>query len=506
MKTKSTLLVFSLGLLFANFAKAQCTVTITGQKVLNSTLRAKTGDCHVEVLMWQLNGETIYTVQQNQYKRHGNLVAGGNGYGAAANQLSAPGDVQVDAAGNVYVLDGNNSRVQKWAPGATTGVTVAGGHGLGSAADQLFLPQGFFVANDGTVYVADLFNNRVQKWAPGASTGVTVAGGNGYGSGAQQLASPKDVFVDGTGNVYITDGDNNRVQRWAVGATMGITVAGGNGYGTGANQFKNPFSLFVDNAGNVYVSDRTNNRVQKWTPGASVGVTVAAGINGSGSDSTQLNDPRGLYVDSYGRIYIADYFNNRIQKWVPGMDYGVTVAGGRGVGENPGKLSNPSGVYISPSGELYVADEGNNRIQKYTSLNNIDNKFTPTVAGKYRVIAVCSNGLTDTSAEVEIGTDQMMASASDISAIKPENVEKGVSIFPNPAKSYTTLKFVSEKQEKVVVQITDLSGRAIVRKEYNVSLGENVLKIDVSTLARGSFVVSIISGGKSSQGSLLQKL
>jgi hypothetical protein len=170
-------------------------------------------------------------------------------------------------------------------------------------------------------------------------------------------------------------------------------------------------------------------------------------------------------------------------------------------------LSNPSGVYISPSGELYVADEGNNRVQKYTSVNNIDNKFTPTVAGKYRVIAVCSNGLTDTSAEVEIGPDQLVASASDVSAILPGgNVQKSLSVYPNPAQSYTTLKFMSTKQEKITVQINDVSGRVVIRKEYTVSVGENVLRVDVSILARGNFMINVISEGKSSQSSILQKL
>lgn len=507
MKTRSTLLIASFVLLIAQFsANAQCSVTITGKKELNSPLRAKTGDCHIEMLMWQLNGETIYTAEQNQFKRHGYVVAGGNDYGSAANQLAAPGDVHVDVAGNIYVLDGNNNRVQKWTPGATAGVTVAGGHGLGSAANQLFLPQGFFVDKNGNVFVADLFNNRIQKWVPGAVAGVTVAGGNGYGSGAHQLASPKDVYVDAAGNVFVTDGDNNRVQRWAPGATIGVTVAGGNGYGSAANQFRNPFSLFVDEGGSVYISDRTNNRVQKWAPGASTGITVAAGISGSGEDSAQLNDPRGLYVDAFGRIYISDYFNNRIQKWIPGMQYGMTIAGGRGAGETPGRLSNPSGVCMSEAGELYVADEGNNRVQKYTALNVIKDKFTPTVAGKYRVIAICSNGLIDTSAEVEIGLDKSAVAAAtpEIIAAKPGGSD--ITVFPNPAPEYTTLKFNVATQEKMTILVTDMSGKVLVNKAYTSVTGENQVRLDVSRLSKGSFIVNLVSVGKVAKATTLHKL
>ncbi|MBG9376989.1 T9SS type A sorting domain-containing protein [Panacibacter sp. DH6] len=505
MKTKSTLFVASIFLLFARFsANAQCSVTIAGSTTLGGQLAAKTGDCHVEVLQWQVNGQDVYTSYQTQYKRKGAVVAGGNDYGATSTQLASPGDVHVDAAGNVYVLDGNNNRVQKWAPGATEGVTVAGGNGLGSASNQLFLPQGFYVDGIGNVYIADLFNNRVEKWVPGATSGVIVAGGNGYGAGANQLASPKDVFVDGSGNVYVTDADNNRVQRWAPGATMGVTVAGGNGYGSNANQFRNPFGIFVDAAGNIYVSDRSNNRVQKWAPGASAGETVAGG-NGSGEDSTQLNDPRGLFVDNMGRVYVCDYFNNRIQKWVTGMNFGVTVAGGRGVGSQPGRLNHPAGLSISTSGDMYVADEGNNRVQKYEALNFIRNKFTASAPGKYRVIAVCSNGLVDTSAEVEIGMS--VAIAAPVSVEHATEGYKGrSSVFPNPAADFTTVKFSAAKQETATIQVIDISGKALIRINYNTIPGINQVRLDVSKLSAGTYVINIISENKVQHAMKLNKL
>jgi hypothetical protein len=87
-------------------------------------------------------------------------------YGSASNQLAAPEDVHVDGAGNIYVLDGNNNRVQKWAPGATLAKLFAGGNGLGSGANQFFLPQVFLLIKQ-EIYVADLYNNRVKSGFPG---------------------------------------------------------------------------------------------------------------------------------------------------------------------------------------------------------------------------------------------------------------------------------------------------------------------------------------------------
>lgn len=92
-------------------------------------------------------------------------VAGGNGRGSADNQLT-PSDIFVDAAGNIYVVDGDNHRVQKWAPGASAGITVAGGNGLGSAANQLSFPSSVFLDQAGNIYVSDRGNNRIQKFVP----------------------------------------------------------------------------------------------------------------------------------------------------------------------------------------------------------------------------------------------------------------------------------------------------------------------------------------------------
>src|SRR5437870_2902852 len=79
------------------------------------------------------------------FSQNGITVAGGNGYGSAANQLNGPNGVFVDAGGNIFVADAGNHRIQKWAPGATQGITVAGGNGVGSAANQFNNPAGLFV-------------------------------------------------------------------------------------------------------------------------------------------------------------------------------------------------------------------------------------------------------------------------------------------------------------------------------------------------------------------------
>jgi sugar lactone lactonase YvrE len=294
----------------------------------------------------------------------GTTVAGGNGFGSAPNQFRYATGVSVDGAGNVYVADASNDRIQRWAPGASQGTTVAGGNGFGSAPNQFRYATGVSVDGAGNVYVADASNDRIQRWAPGASQGITVAGGNSRGAAPNQLSSPEGVFVDGAGNVYVADAGNDRIQRWAPGASQGTTVAGGNGNGSAPNQLDRPYGVYVDGAGNLYVADTENSRIQRWAPGATQGTTVAGG-NGRGAASNQLSNPEGVFVDGAGNLYVADRFNNRIQRWAPGASQGTTVAGVNGRGAAPNQLSSPEGVFVDGAGNLYVADRGNDRIQRF---------------------------------------------------------------------------------------------------------------------------------------------
>ncbi|SJZ53423.1 SBBP repeat-containing protein [Sediminibacterium ginsengisoli] len=142
-----------------------------------------------------------------------------------------------------------------------------------------------------------------------------------------------------------------------------ITVAGGS-EGSEARNFRFPLGLFVDQAGAVYVADQYNHRVQKWLPGAKEGITVAGGHN-QGSFSNQLDYPYGIVVDKAGNIYVADANNHRVQKWAPGAAEGVTVAGGNGRGAAANQLSFPYGLAIDGEGNLYIADNYNHRIQKW---------------------------------------------------------------------------------------------------------------------------------------------
>ena len=67
---------------------------------------------------------------------------------------------------------------------------------------------------------------------------------------------------------------------------------------------------------------------------------------------------------SDGSVYVADFGNNRIQKFT---SEGVFVSQLGTFGTGDGQSFSPAGVAVASDGSVYVVDSGNHCIQKLTS-------------------------------------------------------------------------------------------------------------------------------------------
>ena len=74
--------------------------------------------------------------------------------------LSTPTDIATDSAGNVYVLDGENDKIQKF---TTNGTYVKEWNIPRTKASEL-VPTDIATDSAGNVYVLDAGSNRVQKF------------------------------------------------------------------------------------------------------------------------------------------------------------------------------------------------------------------------------------------------------------------------------------------------------------------------------------------------------
>ncbi len=137
--------------------------------------------------------------------------------GITAEKFGYPTDVAIAANGTLYAADGYNDRIQAFDARGSF-VTKWGG----PLAMNIFGPfNGWFatvtaVAIDkaGNVFVADFYNNRIQKFA---SDGTFLTSFGRKGTGKGQFAYPIDIAIGDDGSIFVADFGNNRIQKWQPG-------------------------------------------------------------------------------------------------------------------------------------------------------------------------------------------------------------------------------------------------------------------------------------------------
>jgi hypothetical protein len=80
-----------------------------------------------------------------------------------------------------------------------------------------------------------------------------------------------------------------------------------------------------------------------------------------GSDPGELNAPAGLAVDGADAIYVADFYNHRVQKFRPDGSFDAVMGDPGRLGL--GALHYPAGVHATAQGEVLVADAYNYQVQ-----------------------------------------------------------------------------------------------------------------------------------------------
>ena len=325
----------------------------------------------------------------------GNFAAGpgysGDGGLATSAQLSDPYGVFVDATGNIFIADTNNSVIREVLAGSGNIQTVAGNFSAGGGysgdggvptSARLDLPEGVFLDGTGNIFIADT-NNSVIRAINAQSAAITIAGvtipagdiqtvaGSNYNSSfgsackftgaggpavSAFLCQPVRVFVDGSENIFIADTDNYAIRE--VGTTGTITtVAGtpgrfgysGNGGLATTAVLNYTGSAVVDAAGNVFIAD-TDNYVVREVTAANGDIQGFAGNNTlaySGDDGpatgAALNFPGGAFTDAAGNVYIADT-NSSVIRVVNTGSQAVTIAG---VTIQPGDIQTIAGNGIA---------------------------------------------------------------------------------------------------------------------------------------------------------------
>jgi hypothetical protein len=306
------------------------------------------------------------------------------GTGSGNGQFNSPRGVATDAGGNVYVGDGNNSRVQVFT-GDGTFLRSMGRYGInGLDPNQFNSVGGVAVDRAGNVFAVDVGNYRVNKFGPDG-TALTYFGPadvpNRPGEQAFET-NPRAVAVDPAGNVYVTDSyhvhkfDNNGGRL----ATFGLPAA------TGANpgEFNNPRAIAASADGSLYVADTSNVRVQKLTTDGA----FVAQWNATGTGDGQFQAPVGVAVSPGGNVYVADDLRRDVQAFTPA---GAFVSRSDAApGADPDAFR-PFHLAFDPSENLFLTDvqvNVGNRVLKVRDQAPGPAPLPPPVAGEVVNVAV----------------------------------------------------------------------------------------------------------------------
>lgn len=272
---------------------------------------------------------------------HASAVWGGPG--SRPGRFNEPRDLDVDGAGNIYVVDSKNHRVQKLSPeGKVLHVWGSKGNGPGQFQD----PCGIAVGPDGSVYVADTWNHRIQKFdADGQFLKQWTASDPGFWG-------PRGVAVSPEGQVFVTDTGNKRI---VVFTADGDYVRSWGSDGSQPGQLIEPVGIAIDPQGRVVVADTGNHRLQFFEPDG----TFVAEWPVFGWEEF-YSEP---YVDVYeDAVYVTDSPNHRFARYRNGKLDGVWGRSGAGGTD----LNRPIGIAVDRYGDVYVSDTMNHRVMKFS--------------------------------------------------------------------------------------------------------------------------------------------
>ncbi|MEM9533307.1 MAG: C13 family peptidase [Pseudomonadota bacterium] len=269
------------------------------------------------------------------------------------NFINGAFHVAIDDADNYYVLDPPAHRVQKF---DSEGQFLLAFGSFGTGPGQFGDAGALGVAHlNGRIYVSDQTGQRLNVFA---TDGNFIEEIDGLGEGINSITTPLGLAPDGQGNLLVVDGvfvvkidaAGNQLLRFGGADASDGPVNDG--------ELTSPFQAVAGNEGIISVIDRFG--VTRWTPDG----LYRSRWGAAGSQPGQFAAPETMAADSQGNSFVADTFNQRIQRFDEDGFY---------LGEFQPRISEESvvsftqGIAVASDGTLVVtAQLPENAAQRFT--------------------------------------------------------------------------------------------------------------------------------------------
>ncbi|MDC1247934.1 PilC/PilY family type IV pilus protein, partial [Pelagibacteraceae bacterium] len=154
-----------------------------------------------------------------EFKVSGNNLtyvnAAGTSQSSANGSFNRPVDAAYDSSGNIYVVERDNDRIQKF----NSSLVYQAKQGSFSRTSAFYNPYGMFIDSSDNIYVADFTNQTTRKFNTSLSQTATFGGKSGT-----KLSSAKKVIKQIVSDTNLTAGANFGLMEWSSSANIRVGI------------------------------------------------------------------------------------------------------------------------------------------------------------------------------------------------------------------------------------------------------------------------------------------
>ena len=293
----------------------------------------------------------------------------------AGMEIGSTSSVAVDSKGNVWVVGRCGANSCSASPQAPIMQFDAQGNFKKAFGASLFnFPHGLFIDAKDNLWVVDervdgTRGGTVTKFGPDGKVLMTLGKPGVAGGTPDTFAEPNAVLVAPDGSIFVSDGHSaGKVSRIVKFDSSGKFVKEWGTTGHEPGQLDVPHTMAMDSKGRLYVGDRWNNRIQIYDQnGAVLG------------QLTQFGRPSGIFIDKNDILYVADSESRSPNGYGyhPGWKRGIRVGRlsdgqvtafipDRDPTPDTGATSGAEGIWVDPNGVIYGAQVKEKSVFRYS--------------------------------------------------------------------------------------------------------------------------------------------
>ena len=293
----------------------------------------------------------------------------------AGMDVGSTSSVAVDSKGNVWVVGrcgANSCSTSQQAP--VMQFDAQGNFKKAFGAGLFNFPHGLFIDAKDNLWVVDeridgTKGGTVTKFSPDGKVLLTLGKPGVAGGSPDTFAEPNAVLVAPNGSIFVSEGHTaGKLSRVAKFDAAGKFLKAWGTTGHEPGQFDVPHALAMDSRGRLYVGDRWNNRIQIFDQeGKLLGQLI------------QFGRPSGIFIDRNDVLYVADSESRSPNGYGyhPGWKRGIRVGKlsdgvvtafipDRDPTPDTGATSGAEGIWADAQGTIYGAQVKERSVFRYS--------------------------------------------------------------------------------------------------------------------------------------------